>query len=587
MRYGAFHFVRPGGIEIPSGLLEPLGITEGCTCWGVWTRPLRGRGALHTDIENEEFDLCGADRPRDPEDEDGDIPMESSSGLDPTLRSPHLVISPIPPPLWLASFKISLMLDDTPGALADALQVLARHCNLLDAQTCTSDGAIAPFSAIAHFTHPSLSQVVDSSALKQLLKSLRERRSTIEQRKIAYARLGRLLNGAMSLLVADLLLRDSLGYADSKTESGQFDPVCPILSPWITSNGNSPWHLTLAEIRQTTEVLNDLLPEGLDDSSQETQGLRMIPHREWAEEIFEELGELLSSEINPYTKHHQDGSSDEPPAIYLSRLRNSFLAPKDRAESTRRGALLAWRESQFERVWHENWNRAITTKALTTLAHAMLWSYPDLDPLPLLYEDGKLRVMNTDEQTAEEMPSTGIDRIISELVTLTSEESYNDCPICLTAYDQESSYLRLRFFRRQYCEERTTLVVITYHAYFSTPNRSIQYPLHGLVAHLSRCAKEHGANIERLHNETTSRQHSKGTNTSSERGVIYIYLRLDDNTPTDPNKSSISDRRHWKAIFEEALIEYSAHLNPHVKFADTPSTFVECKPWPLDPGAPE
>lgn len=110
MFYGDDIIFQKEGVRVPRKALQPIGITDGSRCWGVWVPA----------ISEEKF-----------------------------KKPPHLLVASFPPESWPVLFNVTIKLNDSVGTMTKAAQVLENeNFNILSTQCAPSGHQHATWNII-------------------------------------------------------------------------------------------------------------------------------------------------------------------------------------------------------------------------------------------------------------------------------------------------------------------------------------------------------------------------------------------------------------------------------------------------------
>jgi hypothetical protein len=339
MRHGDELEIVPQGIRLPQKTVEPLGIVDGSRCWGRWVRGQR---------------------------------------KDSTGEVSHLAISPVHPIFWASVFHLEMRLDEHPGSLERATELLSE----LGVNLLFSDGALSGYRQ-ATFTAVCELQRARQRA-REILKIKEFPPSPLfdEADSVAFERVRERrfqeIGASLLLHLADLHARIRV-HENGMFERWKRDRATdqrPFLHSRAVETGSQPWYLPHSVVEAIAEYISvgvDV-PVGDPRSAEEVQELA---------KTFRALQSVLA------TREH-------------SRLEGAPLRTQEALEaSAYEGDLAAFTRHYLHTLWHNHWVEPVSLRGLLTLAYQRVWS-DDRPEIVFQYDarQNLLRFKDADDKVA-------------------------------------------------------------------------------------------------------------------------------------------------------------------------------------------
>lgn len=338
--------ISNAGIQIDADLMKSIGVRPGSQCWAVLLDGRRNDRQLPA--------LYSVDK---------------GSKFDPSAQGCHVIVSTVRHEHWLSSARLSIIIEDRPGALEDLLDIIAPRANIELFELAPIGYRHSEVRMVVNFPNFSRWTRERMKKLQTDLVTIKERDGLISElnrvRTEAFREVGELINTLLSALIAEIMLRDA--------KAAEIDKRKSILCSRFTDLGTSPWFTDIAKVVESRRLFDTLCTGGKitgpDNELQERKKLSSI---------FFELDRLLSYQ-NP-----DEASTFE--GVY-TRMRGSGQRRPGESESLALSRHFRWREDFLARTWRDAWNPAIRAVPLSHLAYARIWAHQPY-ALQMVYTSG-------------------------------------------------------------------------------------------------------------------------------------------------------------------------------------------------------
>lgn len=481
------------GIEIDADLMKSIGVRKDGLCWAVLIDGRRSDASKLNDQNDSDPQYDSKHG------QNHGIPVlysvNAGEKFDRQAQGPHAIVSPVIYDHWLSSARLSVIIEDRPGALEDLLKIIASRANIELFELAPIGYRHSEVRLVVNFPHFSrwtrkrmrqLEEQIARSTLTAVDRDKDHHRRANEEREKAFKEIGEMINAILSALIAEIILADAAAVVN--------DPAKAILSSRFMKLSTSPWFTDISRVTQVKRLLNELCTEGkvsLKDFSDQSR-------REFSR-IFRDLDSLLSDK-DPYKAQQFD-------QMYI-RTKGSGLGVDIASESMVWSRHYRWREQFFARTWRDAWTPAIRTAPLSHLAYARIWSFRG-SAMQMVYTGGSgLSCVDIKGK------AVGVQSLVKQWHQANEEihryeekgipeiERPQDPEYCHAVVDSDGLWMRLRFLQAGFAHMYGFRIEIEFYIISLDDESRADVNAQGILADIVKKVSSSGMDIRMGYNNT-------------------------------------------------------------------------------------
>ncbi len=365
MRHGDEIQVLNDGLSVRPKAVEPIGISDGTQCWGVWIDKRQRYG-----VGEQSDDGHGVAR--------------------------DFVISPIHPELWPVAFRVEATLNHIGGTLYSLAKALLDHnVNILHAHLAPGGYTNEVFSAICSFDPNSDNNRPLRAALELRAKGLAaaaelddpDQRTKVlnRQRQEACQALGLAMLPRLMGVWAGMRTAEKRLYRDG-VEDGPADEKLPhFLARRPVEEGLEPWFLNVLAPNITT--LGPYKGRRAGDNAAKAS----------SQARSKAFDKMLQTPLDGPPRRRKGDQSDRPETLAERLIEfkkvhlETFKSVTDDGDPTVQSEMAeslpqeTWNRKMFRRLAWRHTNLPLTVQALMSLAEMWCWSVPE-NPVEFRYD---------------------------------------------------------------------------------------------------------------------------------------------------------------------------------------------------------